>query len=163
VPWSYLSPGLLTRIMNEVPLVVGVKQSAGDLKLFADLMMMSPDKLIYSAVDALMYPSYTLGAHGSIAAILAAAPHASVALWDAVKSGDHPQALDMHKKLLTLWNAIIADNLPACTRFAQSLQGLPATSSRAPMPEASSAQRTAIAKALEGLGALRGQRVEAAE
>ena len=85
VPWSYLSPALLTRIMNEVPLVVGVKQSAGDLKLFADLMMMAPDKLIYSAVDALMYPSYTLGAHGSIAAILSAAPHASVALWDAVK------------------------------------------------------------------------------
>ena len=25
---------LLTRIMNEVPLVVGIKQSAGDLKLF---------------------------------------------------------------------------------------------------------------------------------
>src|SRR6185312_7991626 len=48
-----------------VPLVVGVKQSAGDLKLFADLMMMAPDKLIYSAVDALMYPSYALGAHGS--------------------------------------------------------------------------------------------------
>ena len=63
--------------MNEVPLVVGVKQSAGDLKLFADLMMMAPDKLIYSAVDALMYPSYALGAHGSIAAILSAAPHAS--------------------------------------------------------------------------------------
>jgi hypothetical protein len=56
VPWSYLSPALLTRIMNEVLLVVGVKQSAGDLKLFADLMMMAPDKLIYSAVDALMYP-----------------------------------------------------------------------------------------------------------
>jgi 4-hydroxy-tetrahydrodipicolinate synthase len=78
VPWSYLSPALLARIMNEVPLVVGVKQSAGDLKLFADLMMIAPDKLIYSAVDALMYPSYALGAHGSIAAILSAAPHASV-------------------------------------------------------------------------------------
>ena len=89
VPWSYLSPALLTRIMNEVPLVVGVKQSAGDLKLFADLMMMAPDKLIYSAVDALMYPSYALGAHGSIAAILSAAPHASVELWDAVKAGNH--------------------------------------------------------------------------
>jgi 4-hydroxy-tetrahydrodipicolinate synthase len=163
VPWSYLSPALLSRIMSEVPLVVGVKQSAGDLKLFADLMMMAPDKLIYSAVDALMYPSYTLGAHGSIAAILAAAPHASVSLWDAVKSGDHPRALDLHKKLLTLWNAIVADNLPACTRFAQSLQGLPSTSSRAPMPEASSAQRAAITRALEGLGALSGHRVEAAE
>jgi len=80
--------------MNEVPLVVGVKQSAGDLKLFADLMLMAPDKLIYSAVDALMYPSYVLGAHGSIAAILTAAPHASVELWNVVKSGDHPGPLN---------------------------------------------------------------------
>ncbi|MCA6120685.1 dihydrodipicolinate synthase family protein [Bradyrhizobium sp. WSM 1704] len=163
VPWSYLSPALLTRIMTEVPLVIGVKQSAGDLKLFADLMMMAPDKLIYSAVDALMYPSYTLGAHGSIAAILTAAPHASVALWDAVKAGDHPRALDLHKKLLTLWNAVIADNLPACTRYAQILQGLPQTYPRTPMPEASMAQQAAIAKALEGLGAFTGKRVEAAE
>src|SRR6187402_1598523 len=147
VPWSYLSPALLTRIMTEVPLVVGVKQSAGDLKLFADLM----------------YPSYTLGAHGSIAAILTAAPHASVALWDAVKAGDHPLALDLHKKLLTLWNAVIADNLPACTRYAQTLQGLPKTWSRQPMPEASPAQQAAIRAALEGLGALGGKRVEAAE
>jgi 4-hydroxy-tetrahydrodipicolinate synthase len=163
VPWSYLSPALLTRIMTEVPLVVGVKQSAGDLKLFADLMLMAPDKLIYSAVDALMYPSYTLGAHGSIAAILTAAPHASVALWDAVKAGDHVGALDLHKKLLMLWNAIVADNLPACARHAQTLQELPKTWSRAPMPEASPAQQAAIAQALEALGALGARRVEAAE
>jgi 4-hydroxy-tetrahydrodipicolinate synthase len=163
VPWSYLSPTLLTRIMTEVPLVVGVKQSAGDLKLFADLMMMAPDKLIYSAVDALMYPSYALGAHGSIAAILTAAPHASVALWDAVKANDHVRALELHKKLLRLWNAIVADNLPACTRYAQSLQGLPTTWPRAPMPEASAAQREAIRHALELLGALSGSRSDAAE
>jgi 4-hydroxy-tetrahydrodipicolinate synthase len=149
--------------MTEVPLVVGVKQSAGDLKLFADLMMMAPDKLIYSAVDALMYPSYALGAHGSIAAILTAAPHASVALWDAVKAGDHPRALELHMKLLTLWNALVADNLPACTRYAQTLQGMAKTYPRAPMPAASSAQEVAIRSALEGLGALRGERVEAAE
>src|SRR5215472_7049451 len=163
VPWSYLSPALLTRIMNEVPLVIGVKQSAGDLKLFADLMLMAPDKLIYSAVDALMYPSYVLGARGSIAAILSAAPHASVELWNAVRANDHKRALDLHKRLLTLWNAIVADNLPACTRYAQSLQGLPETWSRAPMPEASIAQRAAIRSALDGLGALSGRRVEAAE
>jgi len=61
-----------------------------------------------------------------------------------------------------LWNAIVSDNLPACTRHAQSLQGLPATFSRAPMPEASPAQQAAIRKALEGLGAVGGSR-EAAE
>ena len=163
VPWSYLSPALLTRIMNEVPLVIGVKQSAGDLKLFADLMMMAPDRLIYSAIDALMYPSYVLGAHGSIAAILTAAPHASVELWDAVKAGDHVRALDLHKKLLALWNALIADNLPACARHAQTLQGLAKTYPRAPMPDASIAQQAAIRGALERLGALGSRHVEAAE
>ena len=163
VPWSYLSPTLLTRIMNEVPLVIGVKQSAGDLKLFADLMMMAPDRLIFSAVDALMYPSYVLGAHGSIAAILTAAPHASVELWDAVKAGNHDRALDLHKKLLALWNALNADNLPACTRHAQTLQGLAKTYPRAPMPDASIAQQAAIRGALERLGALGDRHVEAAE
>jgi hypothetical protein len=64
--------------------------------------------------------------HGSIAAILSAAPHASVELWNAVK---------------------------ACTRYAQSLQELSTTLSRAPMPEASLAQQAAIRQALEGLGA----------
>jgi 4-hydroxy-tetrahydrodipicolinate synthase len=163
VPWSYLSPKLLTRIMKEVPLVVGVKQSAGDLKLFADLMLMSPDKLIFSAVDALLYPSYALGAHGSIAAILAAAPQASVELWNAVKANDHKRALELHQKLLVLWNAIIADNLPACTRYAQSLQGLPETYSRAPMPAASKAQQPGIRSALEGIGAIGAKGRQAAE
>ena len=58
---------------------------------------------------------------------------------------------------------IIADNLPACTRYAQTLQGLPKTWSRQPMPEASSAQQAAIRTALEGLGALGDKRVQAAE
>src|SRR5262249_8652337 len=156
VPWSYLSPALLTRIMTEVPMVIGVKQSAGDLKLFADLMLMAPGKLIYSAVDALMYPSYALGAAGSIAAILAAAPHASVALWNAVKAGAHAAALALHGKLLTLWNVLVSDNLPACTRQAQVLQGLSPTWSRAPMPPASSGQKAAIGDALRALGAIEG-------
>src|SRR5262244_1620679 len=37
VPWTYLSPQLLDRIIRAVPGVIGVKQSAGDMKLLADL------------------------------------------------------------------------------------------------------------------------------
>jgi 4-hydroxy-tetrahydrodipicolinate synthase len=156
VPWSYLSPVLLCRIMREVPAVIGVKQSAGDLKLFADLMIgAQPQNLIFSAVDALLYPSFALGAHGSIAAILTAAPAACVALWDAVKAGNHARALALHEKLLPLWNALVADNLPACTRFAQSLQGVDAGVPRAPMPPASADQQRAIRAALADLDAAR--------
>ena len=152
VPWTYLSPELLVEIMTDIPGVVGVKQSAGDLKLFADLMATAPDGArIMSAVDALMYPSFTLGAHGAVAAILTAAPRACVILWDAVEAGDHPAALDLHLRLLALWNAMIDDNLPAAVKAALDFQGLAGGLPRRPMPAASNSQRNSIAAALKEL------------
>lgn len=153
IPWTYLSPQLLVRIMDEVPLVVGVKQSAGDMKLFADLMIMAkPEYQIYSAVDALLYSSYTLGAYGSIAAILTAAPGPSVDLWDAVKNGDHNVARNLHEKLLRLWNAMSHENLPACVKYAQKIQGVNSGFSREPMPMPGKNVQLEIEKALLGLG-----------
>lgn len=155
VPWTYLSPDLLCRIMTEIPDVIGVKQSAGDMKLLADLLLQAaPDRRIFTAVDALLYPSFALGSHGAIAAILTAAPKACVDLWDAVKAGDHERALDLHRRLLPLWNAIFDDNLPANTKYAQSLQGCPAGNPRAPMPPASAERQQRIRAALEGVGGL---------
>ena len=94
VPWNYLSPALLIRLMTELPGVQGVKQSAGDLKLMADLMLGVPKGCkIYTAVDALLYPSFALGCHGTIAANPAAVPGVCVALWNAVQKGYHVRAL----------------------------------------------------------------------
>ncbi|MEE9366652.1 MAG: dihydrodipicolinate synthase family protein, partial [Dehalococcoidales bacterium] len=82
VPWSYCSPSLLTKIITETEGVIGVKQSAGDLKLLADLIHNLGDRgVIMSAVDALLYPSFSLGAHGAIAAILTVVPALCVQLW----------------------------------------------------------------------------------
>ena len=152
IPWNYLSPELLVRVMREVPGIIGVKQSAGDMKLFADLMISAAkDDLIFSAVDGLLYASYCLGAHGSIAAILSAAPGPSVRLWQATKSGDHATALDLHERLLVLWNAIVGNALPATTKCAQILQGIPAGQPRQPMSMPSEQQQAVIRKALQGL------------
>lgn len=158
VPWAYLSPHLLTRIITSVEGVIGVKQSAGDLKLMADLVLLLRDRgRIMSAVDALMYPSFVLGAHGAIAAILTAVPTLLVALWNAVQAGDHKKALVLHEKLLPIWNAIGHDNvpnLPANVKCCQEMLGRPAGVPRAPMPASSPAQVTAIRAALQGAGLL---------
>jgi 4-hydroxy-tetrahydrodipicolinate synthase len=155
VPWCYLSPDLLLRIMEEVPGVVGVKQSAGDMKLFADLMRRAdPRNLIFSAVDALLWPSYLLGARGSIAAILTAAPHASVALWEAAEAGEMETGLELHEKLMPLWDAVGRDNMPSLVKYAQALQGVPAGRARRPTSPATEAERRAVEAALEGLGAV---------
>lgn len=155
VPWCYLSPQLLTRIITNVEGVIGVKQSAGDMKMLADLIILLGDRgRIMSAVDALMYSSFSLGAHGGIAAILTAVPGLYVQLWDAVQGGDHKHARNLHEKLLVLWNALLGDNLPANVKCAQTLLGRKAGVPRAPMPASSPAQVAAIRAALEGAGLL---------
>jgi 4-hydroxy-tetrahydrodipicolinate synthase len=153
VPWSYCSTGLLVRLITEVDGVMGVKQSASDLKRLADLLLDLGDRgVIMSAVDALLYPSFCLGAHGSIAAILTAAPELCVRLWDAVQAGDHVAGLDLHGKLLRIWNAIVGNNLPANVKCAMELQERAAGLPRAPMPASSPAQRAVIRRALESAG-----------
>ena len=153
VPWCYLSPDLLLRIMDEVPGVAGVKQSAGDMKLFADLQRRAPaDRLIFSAVDALLWLSYQLGARGAIAAILTAAPGPSVRLWNAAQAGDAKTGRALHEKLMPLWDAIGQDNMPSLCKYAQSLQGVPAGVARRPTSPATEMQKAAVRQALAGLG-----------
>lgn len=82
----------------------------------------------------------------------AASPHANVALWNAVQRGDHATAKALHERLLGLWNAPSADNLPANVKYALSCQGAPAMLSRAPMPMPDEARKAAIRAGLEGLG-----------
>jgi len=149
VPWNYCTPAQLIKLMTDLPGVQGVKQSQGDLKLMADLLQDVPAGCkIYSAVDALLYSSFALGAHGTIAATPAAIPGVCVALWNTVQAGDHVKAFEMHKAMLTYWNAIVADNLPANIKTSITLQGCDAGLPRAPMPPTSDAQLARIKTAL---------------
>ena len=154
VPWSYLLPPLLVRILREVDGVIGVKQSASDMKALADLLLLSEEAgirdrvRILSAVDALLYPSFCLGSDGAVAAILSAAPEACVALWEAVRRGDHAASMPLHKNLLRLWNAIDAPNLPANVRVAMRTQGREGGVPRPPMPVSSAGQAERIEAAM---------------
>ncbi len=157
VPWSYLLPPLLVRILRDVEGVIGVKQSASDMKALADLLLLSEEAgirgrvRILSAVDALLYPSFRLGSDGAVAAILSAAPEACVALWDAVNKGDDVAALALHKHLLRLWNAIDAPNLPANVRAAMRTAGRAGGTPRPPMPVSSPQQVERIESAMAAL------------
>jgi 4-hydroxy-tetrahydrodipicolinate synthase len=157
VPWSYLMPKTLVRILREVDGVIGVKQSASDMKALADLLLLVEEAgiahkvKILSAVDALLYPSFSLGADGAVAAILTAAPECCVALWDAVREGRRAQALRLHKDLLRLWNAIDAPNLPANVKTARQIQGKTGGLPRSPMPASSPNQIEAIRSALSSM------------
>lgn len=152
IPWNYLSAEMMLRIMREVPGVVGMKQSSGDLKSVSDLLAgAAENNVVLSGIDALLYPAFALGAHGAITALTAAVPGVCVQLWNAVRAGDHATGLDLHKRLNALWNVMSHDNLPACVKYVQHRQGLGFHAPRAPMQPVTDAQKAAIDKALSAL------------
>jgi 4-hydroxy-tetrahydrodipicolinate synthase len=143
---------LMLRIMDEVPGVVGMKQSGGDLKSISDLMLhCKPDNVVLSGVDALLYPGFAMGMHGAISALTSGVPHIVVRIQKAVQANDHATARDLHYKLNALWNSMSHDNLPACIKYVQHLQGIPMFEPRAPMMRVSDAQKKAIEVALKPL------------
>lgn len=163
IPWNYLSADAMLQIMEEVPGVVGMKQSSGDLKSVSDLLLRAkPENLVISGIDALLYSAFAMGAHGAITALTCALPAVTVKLFDAVQRGDHATALDIHFKLNALWNVMPHDNLPACVKYVQHRQGLALYGPRAPMDPVSQEQRVAIDAVLAPLLELAAEAVPAA-
>jgi 4-hydroxy-tetrahydrodipicolinate synthase len=152
IPWNYLSVDLMLRIMDEVPGVVGMKQSGGDLKSLSDLLLhCKPENVVLSGVDALLYPGFAMGMHGAISALTTAVPHVVVRIQKAVEANDHETARDLHFKLNALWNTMSHDNLPACIKYIQHLQGAPMYEPRAPMMRVTETQKKAIKAAMQPL------------
>jgi 4-hydroxy-tetrahydrodipicolinate synthase len=157
IPWAFLEPAVLVRVMETVDGVVGVKQSGGDLHKLADLLVMAPpSKAIFSAVDDLLYPSFVLGAHGSISAIVSVLPRTALKLWEAVRAGRHDEALALHRLMLRVWRAVEGPNMPARIKVALAYQGRPAGVARSPSAQVTEADREAIAAALDSVRAVEG-------
>jgi 4-hydroxy-tetrahydrodipicolinate synthase len=152
IGWNLLSTQLVLRILHEIPLVVGIKQSQGHVTRVAELVANAPkDKVILAAVDNLLYSCFQMGAQGTLAASPTAAPGPCVRLWDAVKAGDHTTALAIHHRLVNFWAAMPHGNLPACVKYALSLQGLDCGVARQPMVMPNAAERAGIERTLRSL------------
>jgi len=152
IPWNYLSVPLMLRVMREVPGVIGMKQSGGDIKSVSDLVQQTqPDNLVLSGVDALLYPSFALGADGAISALTAAVPGVCVKLWNAVQKKDFDTALDIHNRLSKLWAVLPHDVLPAAVKYIQHRQGLGMYYPRKPMDHVSDTLKGKIDEAMSSL------------
>ena len=149
IPWNYLSVETMLKVMDEVPGVIGMKQSSGDLKSLSDLLLyVKEPNIVLSGIDALLYPGFALGMHGAISALTSAVPGPVVKLQRMVKAGQHDPARALHFHLNRLWNLLPHEILPGCVKYIQHLQGIPLYHPRAPMVGPDAAQRERIRQAL---------------
>ncbi len=154
VPWNTLSPSTLMKLA-EIPNVIGVKQSGGDMHALAQLIAMNDRGLkIFTAVDDLLYPSFALGADGAIAAILTVLPDLCVRLWEATRDGNHVTARDIHERILPIWQALGHPDMTSRVKAAIELRGRRVGEARHPFRPVSSSVRAEIDTALRYAGVI---------
>ena len=148
---------LAARIAEEVPELYGIKQSGGDMHGLANMLTTVGDDLcIMSALDDLLYPSYALGADGTIGGVTSMYPRVSVELWDAVQSGDHERARTIHEATLPLAREAVwarEDNYPGGVKAAIDLLGRDAGHPRNPIHLPDEAGRERLADAIDAMRA----------
>jgi 4-hydroxy-tetrahydrodipicolinate synthase len=136
--------------LADLPHIVAIKQSGGDMHRLADLLLRVGERItILSAVDDLLFPSFLLGAHGTLAAIQTIAPRLVVDLWHACQAGNIAQARHLHELILPIWRSVEAPNMPARIKEALRLQGRDGGIARRPLGPVSAAERANISAALE--------------
>lgn len=151
VPWNTIMPDTLIKLAEQ-EWIIAVKQSGGDIHKLADLLRAvrtSGSRLrVLSAVDALLMPSYLLGAHGSVAGILAVLPKLSVELWNACQARDLDRALGLHDRILPIWRVLDKPDMTARVKCAIELQGRRVGKSRRPLQPVSPEVRDEIRRTL---------------
>lgn len=155
VPWNTILPQTLLRLAEQT-WVVAVKQSGGDIHKLADLLQAVHENCsklrVLSAVDALLMPSYLMGAHGSVAAILSVVPDLSVQLWESCQQGDLARARALHERILPIWRLMDHPDMTSRVKCAIDLQGHHVGEPRRPLLPVPPEVRQGIRAVLERAG-----------
>jgi 4-hydroxy-tetrahydrodipicolinate synthase len=153
IPQAPVPLNVIVRLVNDVKLLVGIKQSRGDISGLADIIRAVGDRIsVMSAIDDLLYPSFVLGARGAIAAICTVAPELCVELYELVREGRYVEALKIHNKLLPIWRVVGQHDMPARVKTALELRGIPAGYPRIPLLPVGSGVRDEIKEVLRSVG-----------
>lgn len=151
IPFALIPATTCARLLNEIPEVIGIKQSGGNIHQLADLLHYDPaGGKIFTAIDDLLFPAYLMGAKGAISATLTVAPALCMEQWDAVQRGDVATGFAIHNKLLPIWRAIDGPNMTARIKAALAMMGRRGGESRSPVTPVSEAERAVIRAALQG-------------
>jgi 4-hydroxy-tetrahydrodipicolinate synthase len=149
IPWAQVAIDSLARITSENPAIIGVKQSGYNIHALADLVAFLKGKVrIYSAIDDLVYPSFMMGADGTISGVSSVFPRETVEMYRCVRAGQLDRALQLHNAIVPVWRAIEGPQFPGRMKYAMALLGRGTGKPRSPFAWPDPAAANAIENAL---------------
>jgi 4-hydroxy-tetrahydrodipicolinate synthase len=149
-----LSVGLVARLA-EVPNIVGIKDSSGDLELAAEYLRVAPDKFsVLMGRDTLIFAGLLYGARGAIAATANVKPRLVADIYDKFMAGDLDGARKAQQALAPLRLAFAWGTFPVVIKEALDLMGMDGGPGRAPVGPLSADQREKLKGVLKDMGVL---------
>ncbi|QHI68535.1 dihydrodipicolinate synthase family protein [Tichowtungia aerotolerans] len=148
-----ITPEMMMDI-SQIRNVMGIKQSVGGMHGF-NAMMSTCGALtnVYGAQDDMLVFDYLLKATGSISAILTVFPELCVQQWDAVQAGRIDEALEIHSRLVPVWQMVSCAGMAFPGRVKKLLEllgrtgGLPRKPVLEPEPDVTAQLRYALEQA----------------
>jgi 4-hydroxy-tetrahydrodipicolinate synthase len=135
--------------LSEVPNIIGMKDSAGDLAVLIDIVRAAkPGFVVFQGRDTLIEPALANGAVGAVPATANIVPELAVAIYEAHRRGDHTAAQAAQARFSPLKSAMVG-TAPGAVKVAMNLAGVPVGPNRSPIGAWSAEQKKAIRAVLE--------------
>lgn len=120
--------------LAEVPNILGVKDSSGDLQNTNEYIRVVPERFaVLQGRDTLIYQALLWGARGAVPATANVAPRILVDIFESFQRGDHTAAMAAQKKLNPVRLSLGLGTAPGGVKQALALMGMSIGPSRSPV------------------------------
>ncbi len=145
-----IEPQTIVRLWREVPEVIGLKDSSGDLHQAMDIYRGTDPATfkIYSGEDIMTFSLLCHGAAGAIAAVAHVVGKEVKAMCEAVWQSRIPDARDIHYRLMDVIDALFVEPNPTPVKQAVEWLGLPAGPLRPPLARLTPAGQEVLSGAM---------------
>lgn len=131
--------------LAQVPNIVGIKDSSGNLSITADFIRETPDEFtVLVGKDTLIYPALAMGADGAIAGTANVAPALVSQIYNAFVAGDHERSLALQNRLTPFRHLVDRATFPVVLKEGARLAGVDVGYCLAPAREVPDALRSEL-------------------
>ena len=131
--------------LADVETLVAIKESAPDPRRITDILNRCGDRyLVFAGLDDVALEEILLGAVGWVSGLTNAFPAESIALWDAVESGDLETARAIYRWFMPLLHLDAEHDLVQSIKLAEAVMGRGSERVRMPRMPLSGDRRAAV-------------------
>ena len=141
--------------LSEIENIVALKEACGSVNQTSKVIKRVKGKIsVYTGDDALTLPSISVGAFGVVSVAAHVVCKEMSEMIDAYVNGNNGVAVEIHKKLLNIFNGLFILPNPVPVKAALNLKGFNVGEVRLPLTKASEDKIDQIKEMLQGVGIL---------